>query len=116
MADPERRVRQLRLAAPDADAVRRLLPRLEDALRDGDRVYAVIRGAGINNDGRGEGPMTPRQEGQLAALVEPAVAGVVAGLSVGGEQGSGGRVGVVGGGSASGRGDLVGRHFSWSPC
>lgn len=33
MPDPERRVRQLRLAAPDADAVRRLLPRLEDALR-----------------------------------------------------------------------------------
>ncbi|HRI53022.1 MAG TPA: type I polyketide synthase, partial [Pseudomonadota bacterium] len=45
-----------------------VMKRLEDALRDGDRVYAVIRGAGINNDGRGEGPMTPRQEGQLAAL------------------------------------------------
>src|SRR4029077_15215708 len=44
------------------------LKRLEDALRDGDRIYAVIRGAGINNDGRGEGPMTPRREGQLAAL------------------------------------------------
>ena len=29
---------------------------------------AVIRGTGINNDGRGEGPMTPRREGQLAAL------------------------------------------------
>ncbi len=45
-----------------------LLKRLEDALRDGDRIYAVIRGTGINNDGRGEGPMTPRREGQLAAL------------------------------------------------
>jgi 8-amino-7-oxononanoate synthase len=44
------------------------LKRLQDALQDGDRVYAVIRGAGCNNDGRGEGPMTPRVEGQLAVL------------------------------------------------
>ena len=45
-----------------------VLKRLEDALEDGDRIYAVIRGSGCNNDGRGEGPMTPRAEGQLAAL------------------------------------------------
>jgi 8-amino-7-oxononanoate synthase len=45
-----------------------VLKRLADALRDGDRIYAVIRGAGINNDGRGEGPMTPRLEGQLDAI------------------------------------------------
>ncbi|HSD85945.1 MAG TPA: beta-ketoacyl synthase N-terminal-like domain-containing protein, partial [Kofleriaceae bacterium] len=45
-----------------------VLKRLDDALRDGDRIYAVIRGAGINNDGRGEGPMTPRLEGQLDAI------------------------------------------------
>ena len=45
-----------------------VLKRLADALRDGDRIYAVIRGAGINNDGRGEGPMTPRPEGQLDAI------------------------------------------------
>jgi acyl transferase domain-containing protein len=45
-----------------------LLKRLDDALRDRDRIYAVIRGAGINNDGRGEGPMTPRLEGQLDAI------------------------------------------------
>lgn len=45
-----------------------VMKRLADARRDGDRIYAVIRGAGINNDGRGEGPMTPRQQGQVAAL------------------------------------------------
>jgi 8-amino-7-oxononanoate synthase len=45
-----------------------VMKRLDDALCDGDRIYAVIRGAGINNDGRGEGPMTPRPEGQLDAI------------------------------------------------
>ncbi len=45
-----------------------ILKRMDDALRDGDRVYAVIRGSGCNNDGRSEGPMTPRQGGQLEAL------------------------------------------------
>ena len=45
-----------------------VLKRLEDALRDGDRVYAVIKGAAANNDGKSEGPMTPRLGGQLAAL------------------------------------------------
>jgi acyl transferase domain-containing protein/7-keto-8-aminopelargonate synthetase-like enzyme/NAD(P)-dependent dehydrogenase (short-subunit alcohol dehydrogenase family) len=45
-----------------------ILKRLEDALKDGDRVYAVIRGSGCNNDGRGEGPMTPRPEGQKDAM------------------------------------------------
>src|SRR5713226_2316955 len=44
------------------------LKRREDAERDGDRIYALIRGSGCNNDGRSEGPMTPRQGGQLAAL------------------------------------------------
>ena len=45
-----------------------VLKRLDDAQRDGDRIYAVIRGVGCNNDGRGEGPMTPRQGGQLEAM------------------------------------------------
>jgi len=45
-----------------------LVKRLDDAVRDGDRIWAVVRGVGINNDGRGEGPMTPRLEGQVAAL------------------------------------------------
>lgn len=46
-----------------------VLKRLADARHDGDRIYAVIRGTGCNNDGRGEGPMTPRAEGQVDAMV-----------------------------------------------
>lgn len=45
-----------------------LLKRLDDARRDGDRVYAVIHGIRTNNDGRGEGPMAPRVEGQCEAI------------------------------------------------
>ncbi|MCG3172061.1 MAG: 8-amino-7-oxononanoate synthase [Myxococcota bacterium] len=45
-----------------------MLKRLDDAIRDGDRVYAIIRGAGCNNDGKGEGPMTPRPEGQAGVV------------------------------------------------
>ncbi|MBI2373977.1 MAG: aminotransferase class I/II-fold pyridoxal phosphate-dependent enzyme [Deltaproteobacteria bacterium] len=47
-----------------------LLKRMTDAVRDCDRVYAVIKGVGCNNDGRGEGPMTPRLAGQLDVLEE----------------------------------------------
>src|SRR5207237_3186323 len=45
-----------------------ILKRREDAERDGDRIYALIRGSACNNDGRSEGPMTPQQGGQLEAL------------------------------------------------
>ncbi|HZX93418.1 MAG TPA: type I polyketide synthase, partial [Myxococcales bacterium] len=45
-----------------------ILKRLPDALRDGDRIYAVVKGAAANNDGKSEGPMTPRPGGQLDAL------------------------------------------------
>ncbi len=45
-----------------------ILKRRADAERDGDRIYAVIRGSGCNNDGRSEGPMTPRPGGQLEVL------------------------------------------------
>ncbi|TWF90006.1 8-amino-7-oxononanoate synthase [Kitasatospora viridis] len=41
---------------------------LDEALAAGDRVYAVIRGVGMSNDGASEGPMTPRAGGQLLAL------------------------------------------------
>jgi 8-amino-7-oxononanoate synthase len=44
------------------------LKRLDDAVADGDRILGVIIGSGCNNDGRGEGPMTPRVDGQLRAL------------------------------------------------
>lgn len=45
-----------------------LLKRLSDAIRDGDEVRAVIKGIGCNNDGRGDGPMAPQVDGQLAVF------------------------------------------------
>jgi len=45
-----------------------ILKRRADAERDGDRIYALIRGSACNNDGRSEGPMTPQQRGQIEAL------------------------------------------------
>lgn len=47
-----------------------LLRRLDDALRDRDRIYAIVRGSGCNNDGRGDGPMSPRREGQEAVIAD----------------------------------------------
>ena len=45
-----------------------VLKRLEDAERDGDRIYAVIKGAGASSDGRDKGLTAPRPEGQIRAL------------------------------------------------
>ncbi|RMG19388.1 MAG: acyltransferase domain-containing protein [Deltaproteobacteria bacterium] len=45
-----------------------LLKRLRDAERDGDRIYAVIRGVGVASDGRASSVMQPRIEGQVLAL------------------------------------------------
>ncbi|CAM2910778.1 aminotransferase class I/II-fold pyridoxal phosphate-dependent enzyme [Rariglobus hedericola] len=45
-----------------------VLKRLADAQRDGDRVVAVIRGVAMNNDGRGQGPLTPSASGQAAVM------------------------------------------------
>lgn len=44
------------------------LKRLADAERDGDRVYAVIRGLGSSSDGRATSIYAPRAEGQRLAL------------------------------------------------
>ncbi len=44
-----------------------VLKRLSDALRDGDRIEAVIRGIGISND-RGANLLAPHSEGQLRAM------------------------------------------------
>lgn len=47
------------------------LRRLEDALEDGDHVYAVIKGSAINNDGGQKvGYLAPSVDGQAAAMVE----------------------------------------------
>lgn len=55
-----------------------VLRRLEDAVRDGDNIYAVIRGSAVNNDGYGKaGYLAPSVDGQARAAAEAlAVAGV----------------------------------------
>jgi len=45
-----------------------VIKRLEDAERDGDRIYAVVRGLGASSDGRAKGLTAPRPEGQALAL------------------------------------------------
>uniref|UniRef100_UPI0025DCC49E type I polyketide synthase n=1 Tax=Nevskia sp. TaxID=1929292 RepID=UPI0025DCC49E len=46
-----------------------LLKRLEDAIADGDTVYGVIRGCGVNNDGAGKvGFTAPSVEGQADCI------------------------------------------------
>ncbi|MFE6486516.1 SDR family NAD(P)-dependent oxidoreductase, partial [Streptomyces sp. NPDC057757] len=62
-----------------------VLKRLSDAERDGDRVYAVIKGVGSASDGRALGLTAPRPEGQYNALtrayrnagISPAEVGLV---------------------------------------
>ncbi len=62
-----------------------VLKRLADAERDGDRVYAVIKGVGGASDGRALGLTAPRPEGQRRALerayrnagISPAKVGLV---------------------------------------
>jgi acyl transferase domain-containing protein/NAD(P)H-dependent flavin oxidoreductase YrpB (nitropropane dioxygenase family)/NAD(P)-dependent dehydrogenase (short-subunit alcohol dehydrogenase family) len=45
-----------------------VLKRVADAERDGDRIYAVIRGVGSASDGRDRSLTAPRPEGQMRAL------------------------------------------------
>jgi phthiocerol/phenolphthiocerol synthesis type-I polyketide synthase B len=45
-----------------------VLKRLGDAIRDGDRVLAVIRGSAVNQDGRSNGLMAPNPSAQMAVL------------------------------------------------
>jgi len=45
-----------------------ILKRLGDAIRDGDEIYAVVRGVGASSDGRGKGITAPSKRGQLQAV------------------------------------------------
>ncbi len=62
-----------------------VLKRLADAERDGDRIYAVIKGVGAASDGRERGLTAPGVEGQVRAIarayakagVSPATVGYV---------------------------------------
>ncbi|WP_414167279.1 beta-ketoacyl synthase N-terminal-like domain-containing protein [Streptoverticillium reticulum] len=62
-----------------------VLKRLADAVRDGDRVYAVVRGIGIAGDGRATTLVNPDPDGQVRAVraawdaagVDPAAPGAI---------------------------------------
>jgi acyl transferase domain-containing protein/NAD(P)-dependent dehydrogenase (short-subunit alcohol dehydrogenase family) len=45
-----------------------ILKRLADAQKDGDRIYAVIKGIGSSSDGKSQSIYAPRAEGQIKAL------------------------------------------------
>lgn len=45
-----------------------LLKRLEDAVRDNDHIYGVIRAVGLSNDGAQKGFLAPSYAGQLQAM------------------------------------------------
>ncbi len=45
-----------------------VLRRLEDAIRDGHRIYAVIKGVGVCSDGAGVSVMSPSVKGQAKAI------------------------------------------------
>ena len=45
-----------------------VLKRLDDARRDGDRIYAVIRSMGSSSDGKGQAVYAPSASGQVKAL------------------------------------------------
>ena len=61
------------------------LKRREDAERDGDRIYAIVKGMGIASDGRALGLLAPRLEGEELALrrayeaagVDPSTVGLI---------------------------------------
>lgn len=62
-----------------------VLKRLADAVRDGDRVYAVVRGIGVAGDGRAATLVNPDPDGQVRAVrlawesagVDPAAPGAI---------------------------------------
>ncbi|MGP8050898.1 MAG: SDR family NAD(P)-dependent oxidoreductase [Desulfobaccales bacterium] len=62
-----------------------IFKRLADAERDGDRIYAVIKGVGAASDGREKSLTAPNREGQVRALerayakarVSPAAVGLI---------------------------------------
>ncbi|MHB0995958.1 MAG: SDR family NAD(P)-dependent oxidoreductase [Elusimicrobiales bacterium] len=45
-----------------------VMKRLDDAVRDGDRIYSVIKGVGSSSDGKGKAIYAPSAEGQARAL------------------------------------------------
>ncbi len=59
-----------------------VLKRLTDAIRDGNQVYAVIRGSAINQDGRSNGLTAPNTQAQVDVITRALRSADVAGNSV----------------------------------
>ena len=47
-----------------------VLKRLEDAIKDQDKIYSVIKGVGVSSDGSGTSVMSPAVKGQLNAVTQ----------------------------------------------
>ena len=60
-----------------------VLKRREDAERDGDRIYAIVKGVGVASDGKALGLLAPRLEGEELALRRAYEAAGVAPATVG---------------------------------
>lgn len=45
-----------------------VLKRHSDAVRDGDKIYAIIKGGALSNDGKGEFVLSPNSKGQVLAF------------------------------------------------
>jgi acyl transferase domain-containing protein/phosphopantetheinyl transferase len=68
-----------------------VLKRLEDAIADGDRIYAVIAGVGSSSDGQGTSMLAPSIEGEALALsrayemagISPSTVGLLEGHGTG---------------------------------
>ncbi len=74
-----------------------VLKRLADAKRDGDRIYAVIKGIGSSSDGLGKAIYAPKSEGQAKAIqrcytqagIDPGSVGLIEGHGTGTKVGDG---------------------------
>jgi acyl transferase domain-containing protein/phosphopantetheinyl transferase len=86
-----------------------VLKRLADAERDGDRVYAVLKGIGLSSDGRGRGLASPSRKGHLRAIRRACRAARVAPETVGLIEGHG--LGI----SASDRAEIIALKHAYPP-
>ncbi|WP_250458424.1 beta-ketoacyl synthase N-terminal-like domain-containing protein [Microbulbifer litoralis] len=67
-----------------------LLKRVEDAVADGDHIYALIRGSAVNNDGAGKVSFSaPSTDGQIDALAEALADAGVSATQIGYVEGHG---------------------------
>jgi acyl transferase domain-containing protein/phosphopantetheinyl transferase len=62
-----------------------VMKRIAEAERDGDKIYAVLKGVGVASDGRAKGVLAPRIDGEITAIeraykssgVDPATVGLI---------------------------------------